>query len=85
MFFRVKSNYYFCNLQLVFDPRDGATPTSLYEHVSETENLSRDRLVIAKYFSDKYEWMVIRDTDSTKVWRKTAKGGGKKRVKQRRK
>ena len=57
----------FVPFQVIFEPTEGATPNSLRQFVSGVCNIPLDRLNIAKYFRQKYDWLVISDSFSRQV------------------
>ncbi|XP_074622517.1 ubiquitin carboxyl-terminal hydrolase 40-like isoform X2 [Acropora palmata] len=61
--------------EVIFEPSEGATPNSLRQFVSGVCDIPLDRLNIAKYLRQKYDWLVISDTFS-----RQGKKGGKKKV-----
>lgn len=61
---------------MIFDPIEGATPTSLRQFVGRVCDIPLDRLNVAKYFRTKYDWMVITDAPSSQSKHK----GGKKKI-----
>lgn len=61
--------------EVIFEPSEGATPNSLRQFVSGVCDIPLDRLNIAKYLRQKYDWLVISDT-----FNHQGKKGGKKKV-----
>ena len=57
----------FYPFQVIFEPSEGATPNSLRQFVSGVCDIPLDRLNIAKYLRQKYDWLVISDTFSRQV------------------
>lgn len=58
---------FFLLFQVIFEPSEGATPNSLRQFVSRVCDIPLDRLNIAKYLRQKYDWLVISDTFNHQV------------------